>query len=510
MIDHKGNAVIHPKLQGINIFEAEELPNQYLEDMLNRKKGKSVYYWKNPDESLARKKLVMFNYIPEYQWIVASSYYLDELYRPLDTLRNFIFGIFVLFMLLMLPITFKISASITTPLHELMKRFQSVRDGNFRARMHIESMDEVGQLALYFNRFMEQLETYHTDLQAQIHERYLAQEAQRESQERYFLLMESAPDPIITYDVQGKTVYINPAFTKVFGWSPDECVGVKMDHFVPEENWGETAVMIQEIVTGNAINNVETRRYSKQGRKVDVSISGAPTRDRNGRLSGSIIIHRDISKSKQLEKQVLQAGDRERQKIGQDLHDDLCPHLIGTAGLATVVKEELAAQKHPSAPLAEKIVQLIEDAIHKTRTLARGLCPVHLVSHGLQNALEEIVETFQYIPGFTFHVDTDQRIVCDDNSVATHLYHIAREAVNNAVKHSGGDRICLSLGREKGLVRLSIKDNGRGIDGNGRGRGMGLQIMAYRAKLIDARFEMKTSANGTAIHVYIGHRKAET
>ena len=203
---------------------------------------------------------------------------------PLDTLRNCIFGIFMAFLMLMLPIIVKICSSITTPLYELMERFESVSSGDFTVRMLNNSRDEIGQLTVYFNRFMEQLETYHNSLQAEIQERRMAQEAQKESRERYYLLMEAAPDPIITYDVKGDVIYINPAFTKVFGWSMEECVGNKMDHFVPEGSWNETQMMINEILAGNAINNVETRRYSKHTQTVHVSISGAPTRDHNGKF----------------------------------------------------------------------------------------------------------------------------------------------------------------------------------------------------------------------------------
>ena len=173
------------------------------------------------------------------------------------------------------------------------------------------------------------------------------------------------------------------------------------------------------------------------------------------------------------------------------------------AGLGTVVKNDLSLQGHDCATLAEKIVNLIEDAITKTRTLARGLCPVHLVAHGLQNALEEIVNTFQYTPGITFDVKTSQNVICEDNSVATHLYHIAREAVNNAVKHSGADHIELLLFTKKRFVHLQVKDNGSWVEKTEGRQGIGLQIMAYRAKIIDAGFEIKTSSQGSKIHVCI-------
>jgi len=123
IMDHKGNAIIHPTLQGINILNTGEFPNQSLEDILDRKKGKGVYSWKKPGESRQRQKLVIFNYTPEYQWTVASSCDLNEFHQPLNTIRNFIFSISIAFLMILLPITFKISSSITNPLRELMTEY---------------------------------------------------------------------------------------------------------------------------------------------------------------------------------------------------------------------------------------------------------------------------------------------------------------------------------------------------------------------------------------------------
>lgn len=495
VIDRDANAIIHPVLQGVNIFDSKALPNQYLEDMMRRKKGKSVYYWKNPGETEARPKMVMFDYIPEYQWTVASSSYLDELYGPLITLRNGIFGISVFFLLMMLGVTFRVSRSITTPLRELMGRFQVATAGDYSARMQQRANDEVGQLAGYFNRFMDQL-------QEQVR-------ARQESQERYFLLMEAAPDPIVNYDMKGRVIYINPAFTRVFGWDLAECRGKKMDHFVPADHWAETKIMIQQVIDKDGIFDVETRRYDKQGRLKDVSISGASTQDSRGNLTGSIIILRDITRSKGLEKQLMNAGDRERQKIGQDLHDDLCPHLIGIAGLAAALRDRVGDEDRDRAGdaggLAGQIVEFMDDAVEKTRHLARGLCPVHLVSLGLQSALEEIVGAYAYQQKIKFEVRADPGIHFPDNNVATHLYHIAREAVNNGVRHSGGTQIRIVLtGGDGESVCLTISDNGNGIPEDRDGRGIGLQIMEYRAKIIGAQFFVETGPGGTQIRVSLG------
>lgn len=505
VFDGTGRAIIHPALQDVNIFQTPELPNQYLEDMMQRKKGRSVYYWKNPQETRARKKLVIFNYIPEYQWIVASSSYLDELYQPLKTIRNVFLGISLLFFCIMLAVTFGISRTITTPLRQLMTRFSTATAGDYSTRMESCSTDEVGRLALYFNRFMDQLETTHQELKDEIRVRRMAEQDRNESRVRYHLLMEAAPDPIVNYDMKGRVIYINPAFTRVFGWSLEECKGRKMDHFVPESCWPETRIMIHQVRVGQGIFNVESRRLTKDGRIVDVSISGASAFDAKGKLTGSIIILRDITRSKNLEKQVMQAGDRERMNIGQELHDDLCPHLIGISGLTAVIRDDLKSRNDPAAKLARKMGVLMEDAVEKTRQLARGLCPVHLVSHGFQSALEEIADQFAYYPGIRFDCKMDDEVDILDDSCAIHLYHIAREAVNNAVKHSNCDRITISLVGDAAddQIHLRVTDNGTGIDPEPSGRGIGLQIMAYRAKIIDAQFVIDTGPKGTQIHVVL-------
>ena len=159
VIDGNGNAIIHPLLQGINILEARDLPNQFVIEMQRRKSGKMIYPWKNPGETTARDKLVIFNHIPEYDWIVASSSYLNEFYAPLRTIRTLVIATAIITFLLVLPISLRISASITDPLRRLMHHFDRMVAGDFSARMVPASRDEIGQLAVYYNRFADEIET---------------------------------------------------------------------------------------------------------------------------------------------------------------------------------------------------------------------------------------------------------------------------------------------------------------------------------------------------------------
>ncbi|NOQ43938.1 MAG: PAS domain S-box protein, partial [Dehalococcoidia bacterium] len=144
-----------------------------------------------------------------------------------------------------------------------------------------------------------------------ITERKEAIEALRASEEKYRTVLEGNPDPVVVYDIAGKVVYYNPAFTRVFGWSLGERLGKKMDVFVPKESWPETQTMISRVLAGESFSGIETRRYTKEGKIIPVSISGAVLRDMDGNPVGSVINLRDISEQKNLEGQLQQAQKME-------------------------------------------------------------------------------------------------------------------------------------------------------------------------------------------------------
>ena len=504
VINSEGKAIIHPKLEGINILSVEGMPNEYLVEMIQRKNGRMLYPWKNPGETEARMKLCIFHYIEEYDWLVAASSYQDEFYRPLRTIGSMVLVTFLFTMVLVLSISYKISNSITNPLQKLMDHFDTVGMGDFSLRMAVTSNDEIGKLARYFNRFMEQLGQYNSDLKQQIQVRQDAENSLRQSEQRYRSVMASAADPIITYDMEGRVTFFNPAFQEIFGWNLEECLGRKMDHFVPRENWPETLEMINTIKQGRILPATETKRLTKNEEIRHVSISGAVLRDHNQRLAGSVVILRDITETKKLTKQLMDIGDNVRQTIGQDLHDDLCPHLIGIGGLASVLHATLKENNSEGSALAGQIVTLIHDAATKARGLSRGLCPVHLVAYGLHSALNQIAEHTEMTAKIRCTFNGDESLNITDNTLATHLYYIVQEAVNNAVKHAGASSIDISMGVVNEYLHLLISDDGHGIREQQNNKGMGMQIMKYRAQVIGAFLDiMSSTEKGTTIHIFM-------
>ncbi len=121
-----------------------------------------------------------------------------------------------------------------------------------------------------------------------------AQEALEKSEERHRTVLEAAPDPVIVRDMAGRVIYLNPAFSRVFGWGLDECQNRTID-FVPNENQPETQQFLARIHQGASFSGVETRRFTKSGQVVDVSISGAVFFDAEGNPEGYVNTLQDIS-----------------------------------------------------------------------------------------------------------------------------------------------------------------------------------------------------------------------
>ena len=109
--------------------------NRFVAEVCRRKSGKIIYSWKNPGDAAPRKKLAMFNYIPELDWIVESSGYLEEFYEPLKTLRNLMLAGTLAALVLVLVVTFSLSSAITSPIKDLMQRFARGATGDFSARV---------------------------------------------------------------------------------------------------------------------------------------------------------------------------------------------------------------------------------------------------------------------------------------------------------------------------------------------------------------------------------------
>jgi signal transduction histidine kinase len=198
---------------------------------------------------------------------------------------------------------------------------------------------------------------------------------------------------------------------------------------------------------------------------------------------------RETAERERLEQEMLEISEREQRRIGQDLHDGLCQHLTGTALASHVLAEKLKAQGFSETEAAHRIVDLVEEAISLARGMAKGLHPVELDAEGLMQALEEFAATTTELFGVTCRFECPSPVLIRSPTTATHLYRIAQEAVGNAIKHGQAKKITVALEETEEGIRLGVSDDGRGLDKAAvNTKGMGLRIMADRAKMIGGHF----------------------
>ena len=146
-------------------------------------------------------------------------------------------------------------------------------------------------------------------------------------------------------------------------------------------------------------------------------------------------------------------------------------------------------------------MQFVNDAIRKTRELARGLLPVVSDAHGLMSALRLYTGEIEDLFGIACRFQCEQAVLIHDAPMATHLYHIAQEAVNNAIKHGQAKNILIRLFASERQGTLIIQDDGVGIERPSTPQpGVGLHIMNYRAGMIGGNLEIhREQPRGTAV-----------
>ncbi|EDY21209.1 integral membrane sensor signal transduction histidine kinase [Chthoniobacter flavus Ellin428] len=207
-----------------------------------------------------------------------------------------------------------------------------------------------------------------------------------------------------------------------------------------------------------------------------------------------------LEHSRQLEQEIIRISEREQRRIGQDLHDGLCQYYAAVGCAAGSLKLNLEKQGSPAAQSAAEIEELILKGVGEARSLARGLSPVENEERGLQFALEDLVHTITKLQSIDCHFICTSPVSVFDNNRANHLFRIAQEAINNATRHGKASVVGVRLSCEHGIVQLTIEDNGCGIPQPlPSSRGMGLNIMQYRARMIDGQLEVAPRPEGGTI-----------
>ena len=367
-------------------------------------------------------------------------------------------------------------------------------------------------------------------------ERKQTEEVLRQSEERFRTVLEANPDPVIVCDMEEKVIFVNPAFSNVFGWTLEECLDKKMDFFVPEENQHETNLMIKELITGNSLSGIESVRYTKQGDVIPVSISGSMFYDNSHSPAGSVINLRDVSEQKRLQAQLQQAQRVEAiGTLAGGIAHDFNNLLMAIQGNASLILYELNSD-NPHCEFLRNIEKSVNSGAKLTRQLLgyarKGKYqtkPINL-NQLVSDAIDTLGRTrkditiHRELEGNLYSIAADQGQI---EQVLLNLYVNALEAMPEGGKlflkteNLTHEDIKSKFFKTKpgNYVQFVVKDTGIGMNEEiqqrifepffttkerGRGTGLGLASVFGIIKSHSGYIDVKSKkGHGTAFYIYL-------
>jgi PAS domain S-box-containing protein len=272
--------------------------------------------------------------------------------------------------------------------------------------------------------------------------------------------------------------------------SPEAAAG-NHPNLYPPEHWERIARCADEAMRFGTPYELDVELFSRGGRRW-VTARGDAMRDEEGRITGLRGTVQDITARKRAEEmlsnhsqRLLEAQEAERARIARELHDDIGQRLVllsialqqlqQSGRSASKLQRSLAALSRQTADLAAD-VQALSHELHSYKLRLLGVVPA------IRDFCSEVAARHDVEVDFTFQ-DVPETVPPD---IALCLFRVAQEALQNAVRHSGADRVAVNLERTTNVLTLTVRDEGCGFDSESmpRDRGLGLTSMRERLKLV--------------------------
>ncbi len=302
--------------------------------------------------------------------------------------------------------------------------------------------------------------------------------AKLDAEHRYAEIFNGSPQPVWVYDRQSlRFLMINEAALQQYGWSREEILSMSIAALVAP---GEPPSIPDDT------EPYETRHLTRDGRVIEVELwtrsidfSGQPA---------ELVFALDVTGRRAYGRALTDAIAGEQRRIGQEMHDGLGQELTGLALTARALANRAAKERDAIAGDLEELASLATSCIQDARLIVQGLSPLTDADGNLDAALEALAQRGSRSGTPVSFQAKQESPVNVSLKARNHLYRIAQEAVQNALKHSGANAIEIELRSGEDTIRLEIRDDGRGLAADAASRGgLGMRTMRFRSSAIGGR-----------------------
>ncbi|HEV2267879.1 MAG TPA: ATP-binding protein [Steroidobacteraceae bacterium] len=317
---------------------------------------------------------------------------------------------------------------------------------------------------------------------------------QRRLERRYEQLFDACPQSLWVHDFATlRFLLVNAACERQYGYSRDELLQSTVAALAPA---GEENTLAG--LTADAAQPLELRHQTRDGTVISVE-AWSQQIDYGGRPAWLVFAF-NVSERKALEGALVTAISGEQRRLGQDLHDGLAQDLTVASMLAGEVAAQFEERRLAPVPAMRQLTERIASALVNARNIAHGLSPLTSTNGDLAAALAALARSSmvgETLVALSTQVESDLRLTFESK---THLYRIAQEALQNALKHADARRVEIRLTVRSSKVALEIIDDGRGIRREeARGSGFGTHTMRYRASAIGGLLSMRSRPDGGTV-----------
>ena len=339
-----------------------------------------------------------------------------------------------------------------------------------------------------------------------------AQEAIRESEERFRLVANTAPVLIWMAGTDKRYTYFNDPWLEFTGHSLESQVGNGWTEGVHPDDLQKCLTTYAEAFERRERFRMEYRLRRRDGEYRWLTAIGVPRFNPDRTFAGFIGSCIDISERKLAEqtlasvsRRLIEAQEQERTRIARELHDDINQRIA----LLTIELEAIKAHFKNSGP--ESMSQL-QRLVKRTQEINKD---VHAISHRLHSSQLELLGIETAAASFCRELSEQQKVTIDftceklpavTNDVSLCLFRILQEALHNAVKYSSVTRFSVQLRGTSEEIHLTVRDSGTGFDPQAaiNGRGLGLISMRERVSLVKGTISITSKLmGGTEISVHI-------